>query len=222
MQRVCQHLSLPPQVVLHSAASVSDSSMSSRQPCASELRAVCRFRFQFDLAVRQRACQIGGKLSPTSCAMLLVRVRVRVCDRVPTQGSRVCLGAGQAVPNPASSRRWPSVRDPSRGASASVWPTLRLARRSPGCGASHVRALAPPRWDVARGGCPAVARCVLGPGSSRSVRSCGSNLGRPSLCLSVAAAREPDFSLIFRQPTRRTCRSALGSPARSLKLAFSS
>ena len=196
--------------------------MSSRQPGAPELRAICRFRFQFDLAVRQRACQIGGKLSPTSCAMLLVRVRVRVCDRVPTQGSRVCLGAGQAVPNPASSRRWPSVRDPSRGASASVWPTLRLARRSPGCGASHVRALAPPRWDVARGGCPAVARCVLGPGSSRSVRSCGSNLGRPSLCLSVAAAREPDFSLIFRQPTRRTCRSALGSPARSLKLAFSS
>ena len=195
--------------------------MSSRQPCASELRAVCRFRFQFGLAVRQHVCQIDGKLSPTSCAMLLVRVRVRVCDRVPTQGSRVCLGAGQAVPNPASSRRWPSVRDPSRGASASVWPTLRLARRSPGCGASHVRALAPPRWDVARGGCPAVARCALGPGSSRSVRSCGSNLGRPSLCLSVAAAREPDFSLIFRQPTRRTCRSALGSPARSLKLAFS-
>ena len=196
--------------------------MSSRQPGAPELRTICRFRFQFDLAVRQRACQIGGKLSPTSCAMLLVRVRVRVCDRVPTQGSRVCLGAGQAVPNPASSRRWPSVRDPSRGASASVWPTLRLARRSPGCGASHARALAPPRWDVARGGRPAVARCVLGPGSSRSVRSCGSNLGRPSLCLSVAAAREPDFSLIFRQPTRRTCRSALGSPARSLKLAFSS
>ena len=86
--------------------------MSSRQPGAPELRTICRFRFQFDLAVRQRACQIGGKLSPTSCAMLLVRVRVRVCDRVPTQGSRVCLGAGQAVPNPASSRRWPFREGP--------------------------------------------------------------------------------------------------------------
>ena len=195
MQCVCQHLSLPPQVVLHSAASVSDSSMSSRQPCASELRAVCRFRFQFDLAVRQHACQICGKLSPTSCAMLLVRVRVRVCDRVPTQGSRVCLGAGQAVPNPASSRRWPSVRDPSRGASASVWPTLRLARRSPGCGASHALALAPPRWDVARGGTApgrlqgaslapgtassrsAVARCVLGP-ERPAVARCALGPGR--------------------------------------------
>ena len=170
-----------------------------------------------EVAVRaQVVCSYRRKFVP------FARRRVFVCDRVPTQGGGVCLGAGQAVPNPASSRRWPSVRDPSRGASASVWPTLRLARRSPGCGASRVRASAPPRWDVARGGCPAVARCVLGPGSSRSVRSCGSNLGRPSLCLSVAAAREPDFSLIFRQPTRRTCRSALGSPARSLKLAFSS
>ena len=155
MHCVCQHLSLPPQVVLHSAASVSDSSMSSRQPCASELRAVCRFRFQFGLAVRQHVCQIDGKLSPTSCAMFLVSVcvcvcvsvcvcqavpnsassrrwpfvpkwcaaiaenlrpsarrRVFVCDRVPTQGSRVCLGAGQAVPNPASSRRWPFREGP--------------------------------------------------------------------------------------------------------------
>ena len=101
MHCVCQHLSLPPQVVLHSAASVSDSSMSSRQPCASELRAVCRFRFQFDLAVRQHVCQIDGKLSPTSCAMFLVSVCVCVCVCV-------CVKPCQTLPPRGGGRSCPS------------------------------------------------------------------------------------------------------------------
>ena len=60
-----------------------------------------------EVAVRaQVVCSYRRKFVP------FARRRVFVCDRVPTQGGGVCLGAGQAVPNPASSRRWPFREGP--------------------------------------------------------------------------------------------------------------
>ena len=92
---------------------------------------------------------ISRQSAATLCLSVLGPQPVSTVEGFPTQGGRACLGAGLAVPNPASSRRWPSVRDPCGEPSLGLADPP-LARRSPGCGASPVLALAPPRGDVAR------------------------------------------------------------------------
>ena len=152
---------------------------------------------------------ISRQSAATLCLSVLGPQPVSTVEGFPTQGGRACLGAGLAVPHPASSRRWPSVRDPCGEPSLGLADPP-LARRSPGCGASPVLALAPPRGDVAReAGTAAVAPDQGERSGNGSRRACvrevlvlAPPLGRPSLCLWVPAAREPDFSVIFRQPTR--------------------